>query len=214
MARFPLELRRDDLVHVEEAVLLEADLDERGLHPGQDVVDGTEIDVAGDRTAFGALEVHLRDLVVIEDGDPLLADVDGDQQFAFCLRQRTWLRRLAPPALLLLGPLTLTGLLSLRLLLLLLGLRGLRGGLAGPAAPAATAAPSLRLRCLFGCARLCGGVDYGIGCFNWSGSLGGRLLVCLSANTEPTQKKSPSCARAATAPKVVAGAAWSARGRS
>ena len=35
----PLELRADDLVDVEEAVLLEADLDERGLHPGQDVVD-------------------------------------------------------------------------------------------------------------------------------------------------------------------------------
>src|SRR5207245_8749015 len=29
-----LELRADDLVNVEEAVLLEADLDERGLHSG------------------------------------------------------------------------------------------------------------------------------------------------------------------------------------
>ena len=34
-----LELGADDLVDVEEAVLLEADLDERGLHPGQHVVD-------------------------------------------------------------------------------------------------------------------------------------------------------------------------------
>ena len=44
-----LELGDDDLVDVEEAVLLEPDLDERGLHPGQDVVDGAEVDVAGDR---------------------------------------------------------------------------------------------------------------------------------------------------------------------
>src|SRR5262249_40491364 len=34
-----LELRADDLVDVEETVLLEADLDERRLHAGQDVVD-------------------------------------------------------------------------------------------------------------------------------------------------------------------------------
>ena len=34
-----LELGDDDLVDVEEAVLLEADLDERGLHAREDVVD-------------------------------------------------------------------------------------------------------------------------------------------------------------------------------
>src|SRR6059036_3830166 len=33
-----LKLRRDDLVDVEKAVLLEADLDECGFHPRQDVV--------------------------------------------------------------------------------------------------------------------------------------------------------------------------------
>ena len=49
-----LELRADDLVDVEEAVLLEADLDERGLHAGQHVVDVAEIDVAGDRAALRA----------------------------------------------------------------------------------------------------------------------------------------------------------------
>src|SRR5205085_7946845 len=41
-----LQLRDDDLVHVEEAVLLQADLDERGLHPGQDVVNDALVDVA------------------------------------------------------------------------------------------------------------------------------------------------------------------------
>ena len=62
-----LELGADDLVDVEEAVLLEADLDERGLHPGQDVVDAADVDVAGDRAALGPLEVDLGDLRVLED---------------------------------------------------------------------------------------------------------------------------------------------------
>ena len=77
-----LELGHDDLVDVEEAVLLEPDLDERGLHPGQDVVDGAEVDVPGDRAALGPLEVDLGDAVVLDDGDALLADVDGDQELA------------------------------------------------------------------------------------------------------------------------------------
>ena len=74
-----LELGADDLVDVEEAVLLEADLDERGLHPGQDVVDDAEVDVAGDRAALRPLEVDLGDLVVLEHGDALLARVDRDR---------------------------------------------------------------------------------------------------------------------------------------
>src|SRR6185295_14533224 len=53
------ELRRDDLVHVQEPVLLEADRDERGLHSRKDVIDGALVDVAGDRAALGALEVDL-----------------------------------------------------------------------------------------------------------------------------------------------------------
>ena len=73
----PLELGPDDLVDVEESVLLEADLDERCLHPRKDVVDDPEVDVPGDRPALGALEVHLGDTVVLEDRDPLLADVDA-----------------------------------------------------------------------------------------------------------------------------------------
>ena len=83
-----LELGHDDLVDVEEAVLLEADLDERRLHPGQHVVDRAEVDVAGDRAAVRPLEVDLGDAVVLEDGDALLADVDRDQELALRLRQR------------------------------------------------------------------------------------------------------------------------------
>ena len=82
-----LELRADDLVDVEEAVLLEADLDERGLHAGQDVVDAAEVDVARDRAALGPLEVDLGDLRVLEDGDAALADVDGDEQLALRSRE-------------------------------------------------------------------------------------------------------------------------------
>ena len=96
--RFALELGADDLVDVEEAVLLEADLDERRLHPGQDVVDDAEVDVPGDRAALGPLEVDLGDAVVLEDRDALLADVDRDEELA--LRRRAAAprrRRLALP---------------------------------------------------------------------------------------------------------------------
>ena len=92
---FSFELGHDDLVDVEEAVLLEADLDERGLHSRQDVVDGAEIDVAGDRAAFGPLEVDLGDAVVLEHRDTLLADVDRDEELALRGRERRALGRLA-----------------------------------------------------------------------------------------------------------------------
>ena len=92
----PLELGPDDLVDVEESVLLEADLDERGLHPGQHVVDDAEVDVPGDRASLRALEIDLGDTVVLEDRDSLLADVDGDDELALRRRQRRALRRCAP----------------------------------------------------------------------------------------------------------------------
>ena len=95
----PLELGADDLVDVEEAVLLEADLDERRLHARQDVVDDTEVDVAGDRPALRPLEVDLGDLVVLEHGDALLTGVDGDEQLPLRLRERRPLRRCAPAGL-------------------------------------------------------------------------------------------------------------------
>ena len=92
-----LELGHDDLVDVEEAVLLEPDLDERRLHAGQHVVDDAEVDVPGDRAALGPLEVHLGDAVVLDHGDALLADVDRDQQLALRGGKRRPPRRLAAP---------------------------------------------------------------------------------------------------------------------
>ena len=91
-----LELGADDLVDVQEPVLLEADLDERGLHPGKHVVDDAEVDVPGDRAPLRALEVDLGDAVVLEDRDALLADVDRDEQLALRGGQRRAPGRCAP----------------------------------------------------------------------------------------------------------------------
>src|SRR5262249_7614233 len=115
-----LELGADDLVDVEEAVLLEADLDERRLHAGQDVVDAAEVDVAGDRAALGPLEIDLGDLPVLEDGDVALADVDGDDQLALRGGKRCPALRLAASPLRLVAAalLPLRELAALRLLLL------------------------------------------------------------------------------------------------
>src|SRR5207247_11009046 len=64
---------------------------------GQDVVDNAQVDVARDRAALGPLEVDLGDTVVLEHGDTLLADVDGDHELALRGRKRRAPRgRLAP----------------------------------------------------------------------------------------------------------------------
>src|SRR5207247_4633667 len=140
-----LELGDDDLVDVEKAVLLEPDLDEGRLHAGEHVVDDTLVDVARDRAAFGALEVDLRDLVVLEHGDPLLADVDGDEELALRGRQRRPARRCSAP----LGAAAAgaLGRLALGTALLLLGRVGFGLGRRGRlrlllAAAAAAATPS------------------------------------------------------------------------
>ena len=68
-----LHAREDDLVDVQEAVLVEADVDEGGLEAGQDVVDDALVDVADDRSAAAALEVDLGDAVAGGDLAALLA---------------------------------------------------------------------------------------------------------------------------------------------
>ena len=65
--RLRLAVGRDDLVDVQEAVLLEADVDERGLHAGEHVVDAALVDVADDRAAAAALDVELGDAPVLVD---------------------------------------------------------------------------------------------------------------------------------------------------
>src|SRR6266480_5153077 len=71
---------------------------ERRLHPGQDVVDAAEVDVAGDRAALRPLEVDLGGLAVLEDGDAALADVDRDEQFALRCGKRSAALRFPAPA--------------------------------------------------------------------------------------------------------------------
>src|SRR5207244_10079551 len=92
---------------------------ERGLHPRQDVVDDAEVDVPGDRAPLRPLEVDLRDAVVLEDGDALLADVDRHEQLALRGGERRAAGRYAATRR---GPLR-----ALRLALRLLGLRRFRG---------------------------------------------------------------------------------------
>src|SRR5205814_2258240 len=160
----------------------------------------------------GPLEVDLRDLGVLEDGDALFADVDRHEELALRLRQWRPARRLAATALL--RPLALTALrlslrarrLGRRFLLFLLGLClgggdgvGGRGSLRPPA-PATTSATAARPGGA-GLSRLDGGLwDYGLGCCNGSGSLDRRLLVTFLSASKPAQAKSPSCARAAATP--------------
>ena len=54
-----LDAGEHDLVDVQKAVLLEADVDEGGLEAGQDVVDLALVDVADDRAPAAALDVEL-----------------------------------------------------------------------------------------------------------------------------------------------------------
>ena len=86
-----LAVREDDLVDVQEAVALEADVDEGGLHAGKDVVDLPLVDVADDRAPAAALYVELRHVAFaafglrLEDGDPCLAAIGGHQNCFFHL---------------------------------------------------------------------------------------------------------------------------------
>ena len=58
-----LDAWQHDLIDVQEAVLLEADVDERGLEAGQHVVDLALVDVADDRALPAALYVELSDAI-------------------------------------------------------------------------------------------------------------------------------------------------------
>jgi hypothetical protein len=59
----------DDVGDVEERVALETDVDERGLHSGQDFRDAALVDVADDGALALALDPQLDDLPFVENGD-------------------------------------------------------------------------------------------------------------------------------------------------
>ena len=74
---------RDDLVDVEEPVLLEADLDERGLHAREDVLHAALPHVAHDGAVAAALDVRLGRHPVLEDGHARLGAVDRHKDLLF-----------------------------------------------------------------------------------------------------------------------------------
>ena len=70
--------RVDDVGDVEEAVALEAEIDEGGLHAGQDFRDPALVDVADDAAVAFALDEDFGDQVVLENGHHRLVAVRGD----------------------------------------------------------------------------------------------------------------------------------------
>ncbi len=111
VARELVELveRVDDVGDVEEAVALEAEVDEGGLHAGQDFRDPALVDVADDAAVPFAFDEDFGDEIVFEDGHHGLVAVGGDDHllvsFTELLRQlglsgfrrRTWSCRSPSP---------------------------------------------------------------------------------------------------------------------
>ncbi len=81
-----LPLGRGHLVDVEEPVLLEAEVDERGVDAVHDVLDLALVDVAQVRLAVGTLDVDLRQPAVLDERDAqFLAVVGHEDDLAFRL---------------------------------------------------------------------------------------------------------------------------------
>ena len=74
-----LAVRRQHLVHVQEAVLLEAEVDEGRVDAGEHVVDLALVDVAQVGLLVGALDVDLGEAAVLDQRDAQLAAVVGHE---------------------------------------------------------------------------------------------------------------------------------------
>jgi len=74
------------LGHVEERVLLEADVDEGRLHPGKDALDAALVDVPGNAALTLSLDVELTEKPVFDEGDPGLRSIGVDHQEALAHR--------------------------------------------------------------------------------------------------------------------------------
>jgi len=70
--------RVDDVGDVEEAVALEADVDERGLHAGEDFRDAAFVDVADDAALPLPFDEDLGDEIVFENGRHRFVAIRGD----------------------------------------------------------------------------------------------------------------------------------------
>jgi hypothetical protein len=71
-------LRVDHIVHIEESVALEAEVDEGGLHAGQDLRHAPLVDVADDAALALALDEDFGDEIILEDGHHGFVAVGGD----------------------------------------------------------------------------------------------------------------------------------------
>jgi len=68
----------DDLGDVQERIALQPDVNEGGLHAGEDFRDPALVDVANDAALPLALDEDLDDLIVLEDRDPRFEVAGGD----------------------------------------------------------------------------------------------------------------------------------------
>src|SRR5262249_38163726 len=73
-------LRVDHIVDIEEPVALEAEVDEGGLHAGQNLRHAPLVDVADDAALALALDEDFGDEIVLEDGHHGLVAVRGGVQ--------------------------------------------------------------------------------------------------------------------------------------
>ena len=80
----PLEVvgRAAHVRDVQVRALLEADVDERGLHAGEHALDATLVDVARDATLALPLDVELAEVPVLNERDPGLGAVGVDYEEA------------------------------------------------------------------------------------------------------------------------------------
>ena len=72
----------DEVAGVEEGVLGQADIDERGLHAGKDVGYDALVDVPDDRAMMTPLDEQLGEAAAVEDGDAGFADSGIDDDLA------------------------------------------------------------------------------------------------------------------------------------
>jgi hypothetical protein len=68
-----------DVTRMEETGALQTDVDEGGLHAGQDAHDAARIDVAGDRGSPGPGKMQLLETAMLEQRDPGLERFDVDE---------------------------------------------------------------------------------------------------------------------------------------
>src|SRR3954470_5373508 len=84
-----------DFRDVEKRVAFEADVNKRGLHAGEHFGDPALVDVANHAALTFALDEDLDDLVLLEDRDPRVVIVRGDDHLLVHVQNSTKCRNVA-----------------------------------------------------------------------------------------------------------------------